>query len=165
MSMTCVWCGNVSSEGTLDCPRCGIHLEWAAKNIAALCPACQAPNSGEAPRCSRCGLNIKQEKEERKSREATRARREIERLQGLNAAYQALLAAVVGFFFVGFVFGPLALYKTRQAQKYLVRGDPGWDTVNLAGFVAWIAIFLWIIILTAPLWTYLLTDVLRLPLV
>lgn len=64
--------------------------------------------------------------------------------EGEKARKTAAICAVIGLFFAGVVFGPIAIYKAREAEKLGVKAS-GWQILG------WLDLVLWVIFIIARL--------------
>ena len=79
---------------------------------------------------------------ESRSERAERIRRDSDRLgDGMRAHSSSSLCAVIGFFFLGFIFGPMAIYFAWKSEKYYGPAKfgkiLGWIDTFIGAFWIW----------------------------
>lgn len=75
--------------------------------------------------------------------------------EGLKLANNALTMAIIGFFCVGIVLGPLAISNAKKAKNILREGEEGYGKAVAAEIIGWIVLVLTILSLIITGITYL----------
>ncbi len=60
-------------------------------------------------------------------------------VDGERAKRNAQICAIVGFFFVGFIFGPIAITQATRAERAGVDAK-GWKVLGWIDLIAWVVI-------------------------
>lgn len=74
--------------------------------------------------------------------------------EGLKLAGSALTMAIIGFFCVGIVLGPLAISNAKKAKQLLREGDPGYGKAVAAEIIGWIVAVLSVISIIVSVISY-----------
>lgn len=60
---------------------------------------------------------------------------------GTKARSVAAICSVIGFFFAGIIFGPIAVIQANKAEKMGVKAK-GWKVLGMIDVIAWVIIII-----------------------